>query len=155
MIKQDRNKYGTPIDFYDKLNQEFNFDHDPCPLDWNVNTHDDGLTSEWGNRNFVNPPYGRGMVQKWIEKADIECKKGKLVVMLINVSTDTVVFHKYIYQQPHIELRFIKGRLRFFEPESQKQMGPNPRPSMLVIWHPKKSENQSNDSGLRVESHNL
>jgi len=44
-----------PRDFYDKLNKEFNFDFDPCPLYSNFN----GLYVEWGRSNFINPPYNR------------------------------------------------------------------------------------------------
>jgi len=48
-----RNDWKTPKDLYDKLDAEFNFDCDPCP----VNPTFDGLNIEWGKCNFVNPPY--------------------------------------------------------------------------------------------------
>ena len=47
--------WKTPKAVYQVLDAEFNFDHDPCPPNYKV----DGLTSEWGGANFVNPPYDR------------------------------------------------------------------------------------------------
>ncbi|MCH7515941.1 MAG: transposase, partial [Bacteroidetes bacterium] len=50
---------------YKKLNEEFNFDFDPCP--YNDNPKFDGLSIEWGSRSFCNPPYGRE-IKKWVKK---------------------------------------------------------------------------------------
>jgi hypothetical protein len=47
----------TPPDLYQKLDEEFGFDFDPCPCplpkDFN------GLSTEWGQSNFVNPPFSK------------------------------------------------------------------------------------------------
>lgn len=40
--------WATPKELYNKLNSEFNFDFDPCPLHSNF----DGLTIEWGGGKF-------------------------------------------------------------------------------------------------------
>jgi phage N-6-adenine-methyltransferase len=130
MKKSKSDKWGTPKDVYDKLNEEFKFDFDPCPVDWK-DGDDDGLTIEWGESNFVNPPYSQ--VSKWIEKGYKEWKKGKNVVMLINAITDTKAFHKYIYN--NAEIRFIEGRLKFINlEEPTKKLSPNVRASMIVIF---------------------
>jgi len=39
--------WATPKEFYDKLNEEFNFDFDPCPLNHNISDWN-GLEIEWG-----------------------------------------------------------------------------------------------------------
>lgn len=44
----------TPPDLYAKLDEEFHFDFDPCP--WPKPEGFDGLTCDWGQRNYVNPP---------------------------------------------------------------------------------------------------
>ena len=77
---------------------------------------------------FCNPPYGKDL-PKWIEKCANESKHAK-VVMLIPARTDTIAFHKYIYNKA--EIRFIKGRLKFRV--DGKEGDPAPFPSMVVIF---------------------
>ena len=100
--------WQTPDAVYEKLDKEFHFDHDPCPANWDGKV--DGLTSDWGQSNFVNPPYGRELT-KWIEKGYNESREGKTVVFLIPSRTDTKWWHDYCMKAD--EIRFIKGRLRF------------------------------------------
>lgn len=99
--------WKTPDDLYNKLNDEFNFDFDPCPLHAEI----DGLCIEWGERNFINPPYSRKLKEEFINRAYQESLKGKLCVMLLLVSTSTKIFHDVIYG--NAEIRFIKGRVKF------------------------------------------
>lgn len=130
MPKSKSDNWATPSDLYAKLDGEFHFDFDPCPIDWEVGKNPDGLSIPWGRCSFVNPPYSN--VAKWIEKAHFEWKQGKKVVMLINAITDTKAFHTYIYGQATI--RFIQGRIKFVSPDLNKNNTPNVRPSMLVIF---------------------
>jgi len=127
--KSKTDKWITPPELYKQLDDEFHFDFDPCPITWQKGDAD-GLKIEWGKKTFVNPPYSK--VAKWIEKAHQEWKKGKTVVMLINAITDTIAFHKFIYQQA--EIRFIKGRIKFINPEEPNKKTPSPKPSMIVIF---------------------
>jgi phage N-6-adenine-methyltransferase len=103
--------WKTPSEFYNSLDAEFNFDFDPCPYS-EEDILFDGLECEWGMRNFVNPPYSRALKEKFILKAIEESKKGKLVVMLLPVSTSTKIFHEHILPAKP-EIRFIKGRIAF------------------------------------------
>ena len=122
--------WETPKEFYDKLNKEFNFDFDPCPLKNYTNGGKvDGLNCEWGKRNFVNPPYKSKEQDAFVKKGFEEWKKGKLIVFLIPARTDTIRFHKYIL--PYAEIRFIKGRLKF-----SGHKNPAPFPSMICILKP-------------------
>jgi len=103
--------WATPPEFYNELNKEFQFDFDPCPLQHNIEEWD-GLTIEWGRKNFINPPYSRVIKDKFVMKALEESKKGKLCVLLLPVSTSTKLFHDVI--QPNAtEIRFIRGRIKF------------------------------------------
>lgn len=104
---QNSDNWQTPDWLYNKLNAEFNFDYDPCPL----NADFDGLKTEWGKSNFVNPPYNARDKPKFIKKGFEEWQKGKTVVFLIPASTSTKLFHELIL--PNAEIRFIKGRIRF------------------------------------------
>jgi phage N-6-adenine-methyltransferase len=133
--KSKSDKWGTPTNLYNELNKEFNFNYDPCPIDWKEDDGD-GLLKEWGNSVFCNPPYSN--VKLWIKKASEEHNKGgKLIVMLINTITDTLAFHEYIYNKPDIEIRFIKGRLKFINPEHPEKKNPNVKPSMIIIFKKK------------------
>lgn len=80
----------TPPDLYAALDAEFHFTFDPCPHPLPADF--DGLTCEWGERNYVNPPFGSIMHQgrkkgptAWMRKAIEEHAKGKLVVIVYPV----------------------------------------------------------------------
>ena len=109
--KAFHNDYATPKYIYEPLDAEFNFDFDPCPLNHNIEEWD-GLQVEWGTSNFVNPPYDRKTKEAFIKKGIEEYKKGKIVVMLLPVSTSTKIFHEHILVNKP-EIRFIKGRIKF------------------------------------------
>ena len=127
--------WATPQDFYDKLNEEFHFNLDPCALPENAKCdkfftpEQNGLIQDWGNYNvFCNPPYGR-KINEWVEKCRNESKKqNTTVVMLIPARTDTRYFHDFIYHKAK-EIRFIRGRLKFGESKNSA-----PFPSMVVIF---------------------
>lgn len=129
--------WATPKEFYDKLNQEFNFDFDPCPLNTSkITPENDGLLIEWGGCNFVNPPYSRDLKEKFVKKAIEESKKGKKCVMLLPVSTSTKLFHEHILPNQK-EIRFIKGRIKFLGINTKGEYVTNKAPmhdSMIVIF---------------------
>ena len=62
-------------------------------------------------------------------------KNADTIVMLIPARTDTKWFHKYVYKKPGVELRFVKGRLKFGGSAVN-----SPFPSMIVIFHGFKME---------------
>lgn len=77
----------TPPDLMAELQQEFAFDFDPCPFPKPDDF--DGLTCEWGQSNYVNPPFGsiihdgkKKGPTAWARKAIEEHKKGKRVVLV-------------------------------------------------------------------------
>jgi site-specific DNA-methyltransferase (adenine-specific) len=129
--------WSTPESFYKKLNEEFNFDHDPCPLTYDeIEDDTDGLLIEWGKRNFINPPYSRKLKEAFILKAIEESKKGKLCVMLLPVSTSTKIFHEHILPNAD-EIRFVKGRIRFEGYNTKGQFVAHKTPmhdSMIVVF---------------------
>ena len=77
----------TPPSLYESLDNEFNFDFDPCP--YPLPNGFDGLTDDWGNSNYVNPPFGSILhdgkkkgATAWARKSIAENEKGKDVVMV-------------------------------------------------------------------------
>ena len=134
MFSSKTDMWSTPQEFYDKLNDEFNFTLDPCATENNAKcdnfftVDDDGLKQDWsGNIVFCNPPYGRA-IKDWVKKSYEESlKTNTTVVMLIPSRTDTIYFHEFIYGKA--EIRFIKGRLKFGDAKNSA-----PFPSIVVIY---------------------
>ena len=134
MFSSKTDMWSTPQEFYDKLNDEFNFTLDPCATEDNAKcdnfftVDDDGLKQDWsGNIVFCNPPYGRA-IKDWVKKSYEESlKNNTTVVMLIPSRTDTIYFHDFIYGKA--EIRFIKGRLKFGDAKNSA-----PFPSIVVIY---------------------
>ena len=116
--------WATPPLFYEKLNVEFDFNDDPCPL-----YGQSGLDREWGIRTFMNPPYSN--IEPWLRRAYEESRKGKLVVGLLRGDTSTGWFHKWVLGKA--EIRFVKGRLKFGSANR-----PAPFPSIIAIWDGRK-----------------
>ena len=127
--------WATPKDFYDKLNKEFEFDFDPCPLYSNF----DGLDSNFiwrGQSIFINPPYSQKLKERFVKRALEESKKGKTCVLLLPVSTSTKLFHDIILPNAK-EIRFIKGRLKFEGVNTKGELVSNKvgmHDSMIVIF---------------------
>ena len=136
-IKHSDN-WKTPDSFYKKLDDEFNFDFDPCPLnDGEILPENDGLLIEWGYRNFINPPYSKKLKGEFVKKAIEESLIGKLCVMLLPVSTSTKLFHDIILPVDP-EIRFVRGRISFEGLNTfGKHVGKGAAPmhdSMIVIF---------------------
>jgi hypothetical protein len=87
----------TPPELMRDLETKYgSFDFDPCP--YPLPEGFDGLTCEWGQNNYVNPPFGSIMHQgpndkkpkkkgptAWMRKAIEENKKGKSVFIVYPV----------------------------------------------------------------------
>jgi len=101
----------TPKGFYNQLNEEFNFNFDPCPL--RERPDFDGLSINWKGRVYINPPYGRA-IPLWLNKAleELEAKRIEIAVFLLPSYTDVKWFHEIALLKAD-EIRFIKGRLKF------------------------------------------
>lgn len=122
---RDSDNYATPHVFYEKVNKEFIFDFDPCPLRATFN----GLETEWIGNIYCNPPYSN--IKPFIEKGIKEIKIGnaKKVVYLIPIRSDTGYWHDLIIPNAK-EIRYIRGRLNFNDSKS-----PAPFPVVLVIFY--------------------
>jgi phage N-6-adenine-methyltransferase len=135
MFSSKTDLWATPQEFYNELNEEFNFTLDPCATPENAKCDkyftikEDGLKQNWGGETvFCNPPYGR-VIGNWVKKCYEESQKpSTVVVMLIPARTDTKYFHEYIYHKAK-EIRFVKGRLKFGDAKNSA-----PFPSMVVVF---------------------
>jgi phage N-6-adenine-methyltransferase len=130
--------WSTPPKLVEQLASEFGpFDLDPCcetktakaPIFYTPDV--DGLSQPWFGKVWLNPPYSRP--EPWVAKAAFEMEQGttSLVVALLPVATDTLWFHNFVLG--HADLRFIKGRVRFYGWENTPINRPK-SPSMLAIY---------------------
>ena len=141
LLSSGKDDWETPIQFFNKLNEEFKFTLDPCcciknaKCDKFYTKNEDGLNQNWEREIvYCNPPYSKKTKdnpgqEAWIKKCYEEGKK-TTVVMLLPSRTDTIAFHKYIYGKA--EIRFLKGRLKFVGAKATA-----PFPSMVVIYKSK------------------
>lgn len=136
MFSSKTDLWETPKDLFDELNNEFQFTLDVCATPENAKCdkfytkEQDGLKHPWKGTVWCNPPYGRGIGQ-WVMRALFASVSGSTVVMLLPARTDTKWFHDYIYKRNNVEIRFIRGRLKFGGSKNSA-----PFPSMVVVFMP-------------------
>lgn len=106
------------------LKEEFGPFFDPCP--YPLPDGFDGLTCEWGQRNYVNPPFGSIVHQgkkkgptAWVRKAIIEWQKGKLVVLVYPIDKWVLMLLKAILGE-HASVRNL-GDVRWLAKEDGSQ----------------------------------
>lgn len=111
------------------------FDLDPCsPLErpWDTaakhyTIEDDGLTSPWHGRVWMNPPYGYEM-GKWMEKLAAHGNG----IALVFARTETKAFFDHVWPKADA-LLFLKGRLKFCNTKGEPQDNAG-SPSVLIAF---------------------
>jgi phage N-6-adenine-methyltransferase len=133
MFSSATDKWETPQDFFDLLDNEYFFHTDVSASEDNAKcshyfTEDqDGLKQEWKGFCWMNPPYGR-KIGEWIKKAHEETlKHSTVVVCLLPARTCTKWFHDYCAK--YGEVFFVRGRLKFGGSKNAA-----PFPSMVVVF---------------------
>ena len=78
---------------------------------------DDGLDCNWFGRVYLNPPYSRGLIKKFVNKFIAEYKAGHVdgAIILVNVQTDSKWF-KTLAELCTAAI-FTQGRIRFVQPD--------------------------------------
>jgi phage N-6-adenine-methyltransferase len=139
-------EYGTPLDFFNKLDSIFHFQYDPCAFPDNrlgleqctIKGEDDGLKMDWNYNTFINPPFGtkKGeQVVDWIRKMKLEFGKhrDKKYVMLLPTRIESNWFQEEIFKDLEGIIYVLRGRLRFYNPKTNKNNDPHPMGSVLYI----------------------
>lgn len=122
MTKRDlassgNNEWETPQEVFDHWDELFEFDMDVAASDKNhkcpnfITKENDALKSFWGRRNFLNPPYGRGMILPFVKKAYEESLLGSLTVGLLPVATSTKWWTQYVGKADYVY--FYPHRINF------------------------------------------
>ena len=133
MFSSKTGNWATPQEFFDLLNEEFNFEIDlacekeTAKCDKYYTKENDGLDKVWNKVSWLNPPYGN-VIGFWVQKAYLSAKfDGGTIVCLIPSRTDTKWWHDYVMKAK--EIRFVKGRLKFGGLKSSA-----PFPSAVVVF---------------------
>ena len=142
-------EWYTPPEIFEAL--DTTFDLDPCspgeglsfvPAKTHLTIVDDGLTTDWGGRVFMNPPYGRE-TKHWIDKF-VEHGNG---IALVFARTDVAWFQD---NAKHFDgILFISGRVRFYQGSKDIRGGTPGAGSMLVACGEENAKLLQN-SGLGV-----
>lgn len=140
-------EWFTPWSLFRPLDEEFRFTVDVAATRENTKCDryysraKSGLLRSWlGERAWCNPPYSD--ITPWVSKASWEVQRGGclLVVQLLPSRTDVAWWHDYVEPartSGHVELRFLRGRVRFGwpgNPDAKGARGGGKFPSVLVIW---------------------
>ncbi|WP_434418895.1 DNA N-6-adenine-methyltransferase [Nannocystis pusilla] len=142
MLKES-DRYFTPAWLVEAVLEQLggSIDLDPC---WDpdagcvvraeevfdIRKSQDGLVLPWdGTRVFCNPPYSD--VAPWVLRAVQHAANGGEVLMLINASTDTSVWQRYVLRHGCVCL--LNKRVSFGRPGSNK-LTPNLQASAVVYF---------------------
>lgn len=117
-------EWYTPKEIIDALGP---FDTDPCapehPL-WQTarimyDKNDDGLKQEWHGRVWLNPPYSRPLIERFVEKM-AEHNDG--IALLYN-RCDSKMFQDIIFRKA-TAMKFLRQRIRFYRPDGTRGGSP-------------------------------
>ena len=93
IAKVDSHSWLIPPEIYDPLVKEFGPMFDPCPYKQNKADVIDGINIEWGQVNWINPPFrkadavnGHGPTD-FVRKAIAEQQNGKTSVLILPVQS--------------------------------------------------------------------
>ena len=133
-------EYQTPKYFFDKLNHIFFFKLDPCAAPENslklkifFTEKEDGLKQDWDANTFINPPFGRNILEWVMTMKRAYERYQKTYVMLLPARTDTIWMQQNIVKTRNSYIHFIKGRLKFVNSEYNPKNQPHNIGSMLWI----------------------
>jgi len=131
------NTFETPKWLFASLDKEFSFvwdlaaDKNNAKCDNFFSINDDSLSKDWHKLSsewlWLNPPYSP--IKPWIEKTQLENKKGAKIVVLCPPIITTRYFQNYLPS----EIRFIVGRVPFI-------LKSNTSDSCLLIYDTKVSQ---------------
>ncbi|MBO9492131.1 phage N-6-adenine-methyltransferase [Endozoicomonas sp. G2_1] len=149
MMDYDKNSWSTPRYIFDAMAKEFDFvldaaasaDNHKCPLF--LTKEMDALNVNWrtyvGNTDsnnqavWLNPPYGKGEIAPFVDKALRESVFNNFTVVMLVPATPDARW----WPAQCSEKRFItEGRVSFVHPETGKPINGNTKGSAFLIFRP-------------------
>lgn len=122
--KKATDEWYTPKEIIEALGE---FDLDPCapvsPLfptaNKMYNKNDDGLKQKWEGRVWLNPPYSRPLIERFVKKM---AEHGNGIALLFN-RCDSKMFQDVIFERA-MAMKFLRNRIRFFHPDGTRGDSP-------------------------------
>jgi phage N-6-adenine-methyltransferase len=154
-----RDEWGTPDALFDWLHKMFKFTVDVCATKANtkcplfITPEADGLEMNWVGTCWCNPPYSRGQVKLWVEKAHNEAVcRNVTTVMLLNYVLDAEYLQKYTSVIDRAIV--LSPRLQFVPPPGITP-STNARGQMLLVFTPWAARGLFQDQGLNLHHMDL
>lgn len=128
----DADTWLTPLYILSRLGS---FDLDPCATEKNrfwcaprsFVRADDGLTSEWAGRVFMNPPFSNSV--PWLQR---HAEYG-IGISLVPASVESRVWREFVWPKAKAIL-LLHGRTRFCNPDGSSTQGRPLRSIALIAW---------------------
>lgn len=133
MFAGRNDRWLTPLPLIEALGT---FDLDPCGAPghataetvWTPEEVGDGLSVPWFGRVWLNPPYGRTMVD-WMRQLALHGTG----TALIFARTETALFHDWVW--PHATaILFLRGRVTFLDGSGIAASANSGAPSVLIAY---------------------
>lgn len=118
MPKSKSQTHLTPDRVFELIEDNFSINRDkffdPCPAftPYKSPCFFNGLYLDWENFNYVNPPFEKKILEKFVMKSVIESSKGKISIMLLPSKTDQDWYHDIILKNNY-RVVWIRKRLKF------------------------------------------
>ncbi|WP_434417775.1 DNA N-6-adenine-methyltransferase [Nannocystis pusilla] len=141
---RESDRYSTPAEIVDLVIEQWGgIDLDPCSdpdalvpatTRYDIRRGEDGLTLPWpaGARVWLNPPYSRGNLHRWIARAVAHAQAGGQVLALVNVQTDALYWRHKIW--PTVAaVCFLSPRV-YFRKAGAAKATQHDRPSCLCYF---------------------
>ena len=133
-------EWETPQDLFDALDNIYRFDFDAACTKANckckggaVSEIVNSLELDWHRISksiWLNPPYSRGNINKFMKKAWEESQEGCTVVCLVRFDPSAKWYQKYVYDKA-AEVLMLARRVKFIGAKSAYNF-----PCCVVIYYP-------------------
>jgi len=113
-------KHNTPKDLFKELDSEFHFNFDPARPPIVGNYDENALTKRWFIENpltklrvYLNPPYDRKLMERFIKKAYQEMIEGRIEIVVFLLPLRGTALRFLVKLNKNVEFRLLEKRLVF------------------------------------------
>jgi phage N-6-adenine-methyltransferase len=158
------NEWGTPTQLFRNLDWEFGgFTLDACASRGNhkvsryFTKEDNALEQRWSGRVWINPPFEKGGLDKWVDKIIKEVNEGNVELVVALLPTYNALA-THLCMEHASEIKTVRYHLRFHDTRNGVDHGPFDHPApfntMIAVFRNPKTVPQVhtliNELGLPV-----